>query len=77
MRPSDAPDGADSPSEAEWYTGAMELIATIAPEDLAELDRVCRDQGVSRSDAVETALRWYIEREGEMPPIDDPAAEEI
>ncbi len=47
------------------------ITATLPPEDLAELDRVCRDQGVSRPDAVERALRWYIERGGDLPPVDD------
>ena len=46
------------------------IIATLPPDDLAALDRVCRDQGVSRDDAVESAVRWYIEREGDLPPID-------
>ncbi len=53
------------------------ITATLPPEDLAALDRVCREQGVSRLDAVENALRWYIDREGDLPPIDDPAADEI
>jgi hypothetical protein len=47
------------------------IIATLLPEDLAALDRVCRDQGVSRHDAVESAVRWYIDREGDLPPVDD------
>jgi hypothetical protein len=47
------------------------ITATLPPEDLAALDRVCRDQGVSRRDAVESAVHWYIEREGELPPVDD------
>ena len=49
------------------------LTAALAPEDIAALDQVCRDQGVSRLDAVQDALRWYIDREGYLPPIDDPA----
>jgi len=53
------------------------ITATLPPEDLAALDRVCREQGVSRLDAVENALLWYIDREGDLPPIDDPAADEI
>jgi metal-responsive CopG/Arc/MetJ family transcriptional regulator len=53
------------------------ITATLPPEDLDALDRVCREQGVSRLDAVERALRWYIDREGDLPPIDDPAADEI
>ena len=56
---------------------AMELTASLPPEDLADLDRVCRGQGVNRLDAVQAAVRWYIDREGDLPAIDDPAAEEI
>lgn len=51
------------------------ITASLAPDDLAALDRVCRDQGVSRLDAVESAVRWYIEREGDLPSVDDPADE--
>jgi len=47
------------------------ITASLPPEDLAALDRLCRDQGVSRRDAVESALRWYIEREGDLPSVDD------
>lgn len=47
------------------------ISAALPPEDLAELDRVCRGQGVSRLDAVHEAVRWYIGREGDLPPIDD------
>ncbi len=53
------------------------IIATLPSDDLAALDRLCREQGVSRLDAVESAVRWYIEREGHLPLIDDPAADEI
>jgi hypothetical protein len=53
------------------------ITASLSPDDLAALDRVCRDQGVSRHDAVESAVRWYIEREGDLPPIDDPTADGI
>ena len=60
-----------------WYNGVMELTAALPPEDLADLDRVCRGQGVNRLDAVQAAVRWYIDREGDLPPVDDPAAEEI
>ena len=47
------------------------ITASLPPEDLAALDRVCRDQGVSRLDAVESAVRWYIEREGDLPSVGD------
>jgi hypothetical protein len=48
----------------------MEITAALQPDDLAELDQVCRRRGVSRLDAVHEALRWYIEREGDLPTID-------
>ena len=47
------------------------ITATLPPDDLAALDRVCRDQGVSRPEAVESAVRWYIDREGDLPSVDD------
>jgi metal-responsive CopG/Arc/MetJ family transcriptional regulator len=53
------------------------IAATLPPEDLAALDRLCRDQRMSRDEAVETAVRWYIEREGDLPPVDDPIADDI
>ena len=48
----------------------MEITAAIQPEDLADLDRVCRLQHVSQADAVHEALRFYIDREGDLPTID-------
>ena len=48
----------------------MELTAAIPKDDLAEFDRVCRRQGIGRLDAVHEALRFYIEREGDLPTID-------
>jgi metal-responsive CopG/Arc/MetJ family transcriptional regulator len=47
------------------------IATSLPPEDLAALDRLCRDQRMSRDEAVETALRWYIEREGDLPAVDD------
>src|SRR5437870_2294834 len=46
---------------APWYTGGMEIATVLQLDDLAALDRLCRKQGVSRLDAVNDALRWYIE----------------
>lgn len=48
----------------------MELTHALQPSDLAAFDRVCRRQGISRVEAVEIALRWYIERDGDLPTID-------
>ena len=55
----------------------METAITLPPEDLAELDRVCRYQRVDRAEAVHEAVRWYIGREGDLPPIEDPAGDEF
>ena len=46
------------------------ITATLPLDDLAELDRVCRRHGMSRYDAVNEAVRYYIEREGDLPTID-------
>ena len=48
----------------------MEITVGLQPDDLAELDRVCRQQHVSPVDAVQEAVRFYIEREGDLPAID-------
>ena len=49
----------------------MEITAAIQPDDLADLDRVCRSQGISRDDAVQDAIHWYIDREGNLPLVED------
>lgn len=48
----------------------MRITAALQPDDLAELDRVCREQRVSPAVAVQEAVRFYIEREGDLPTID-------
>jgi hypothetical protein len=48
----------------------MEITTALQPDDLAELDQVCRQQRVSAADAVHEAVRFYIEREGNLPTID-------
>jgi hypothetical protein len=48
----------------------MEITAALQSEDLAELDQVCRVQHVSPADAVHDAVRFYIERAGDLPTID-------
>ena len=55
----------------------METVITAAlpADDLAEFDRLCRQNRVDRTEALYEALRWYIRREGDLPPLDDPAAE--
>jgi hypothetical protein len=49
----------------------LTTIASLLPaEEIAELDRVCRQQHVSPADAVHEAVRFYIERGGDLPIID-------
>ena len=48
----------------------MEITAALQPDDLSELDRVCREQRVSPALALQEAVRFYIEREGDLPTID-------
>jgi len=51
-------------------------IAKLLPRDeLEELDRLRRDQGVSRADAIRDAVRWYV-RWAERLPFEDPIADE-
>ena len=46
------------------------VTASLPPEELAELDRVCRQKRVSRAVAVSDAIRWYIARGGELPEME-------
>lgn len=48
----------------------MEITAALQPTDVAELDQVCRRLGISRFDALNEAVRFYIDREGDLPTID-------
>ena len=48
----------------------MEITARLQPDDLVELERVCREQRVRPAEALHEAVRFYIEREGDLPIID-------
>ena len=54
----------------------MTIATSFPQEELAELDRLRRDQGVSRVEAIRTAVRWYA-RWADQLPVEDPIAEEI
>ena len=56
----------------------MEIAVTtsLPPEEIDELDRVCRRLRVSRPEAVYAAVQWYIGREGDLPPVADPTADD-
>jgi hypothetical protein len=56
---------------------ATPVIAPLLPDELVELDRVCRDHGMSRPHAAVAAIRWYIGVDGDLPAIEDPTADEL
>ena len=49
--------------------GAL-LVVTNLADELAELDQLRREQGVSRAEAVREAIRWYV-RFAELLPVED------
>jgi metal-responsive CopG/Arc/MetJ family transcriptional regulator len=56
----------------------MTTIATSLPQDeLAQLDEIRRDQGLSRAEAVREALRFYVRWADMLPSEDDPTVDEI
>jgi metal-responsive CopG/Arc/MetJ family transcriptional regulator len=52
------------------------VTTALAQEELAELDRVRRQQGLTRAEAVRDAIRWYIGAIGRLPPAEDMSPEE-
>jgi|HubBroStandDraft_4_1064222.scaffolds.fasta_scaffold2375560_1 hypothetical protein len=53
-------------------TGTTKTVVTSLPqEELAELDRVRRRQGLSRSEAVRDAIRWYVGATGWQSPPEE------
>jgi metal-responsive CopG/Arc/MetJ family transcriptional regulator len=54
----------------------MTITTSFAQEELEELDRLRRDQGNSRAEAIRSAVRWYVHWADRLP-SEDPTAEEI
>ena len=54
----------------------MTVTTSFPQDELAELDRLRRGQGVSRAEAIRLAIRWYG-RWAELIPFEDPIADEI
>ncbi len=53
-------------------TRTRKTVTTSLPqEELAELDRVRERQGLSRSEAVRDAIRWYVGAIGRLPPTEE------
>ena len=52
------------------------IAISLPPDELTELDAFRRGHGVSRTEAIREALRWYA-RWAEQLPIEDPIAEDI
>jgi len=53
------------------------ITTTLPPDDLAEFDRVCERQSLSRSQALREAIRWYIGAMWSLPPAEEPLPDEI
>jgi metal-responsive CopG/Arc/MetJ family transcriptional regulator len=53
------------------------LTTTLPPDELAEFDRVCDRQSLSRSQALREAIRWYIGAMRSLPPAEEPSPDEI
>jgi metal-responsive CopG/Arc/MetJ family transcriptional regulator len=51
------------------------IATSLLADELKELDRLRRDQGLSRADAICDAIRWYV-RWAEKLPFEDPTADE-
>ena len=53
-------------------------IATSLPQDdLTELDRLRRSQGLTRAEAMRAAIRWYVAADGQRELAEDPIFDEI
>lgn len=52
------------------------IATSLPPDELEAPDRLQRDQGVSRGEAIREAVRWYA-RWSERLPFEDPIANEI
>jgi metal-responsive CopG/Arc/MetJ family transcriptional regulator len=53
------------------------VTTTLPPDELAEFDRVCHRQSVSRSQALREAIRWYIRAMRSVPLEEEPSPDEI
>lgn len=59
-------------------THAGTTIATsLAPDELAALDRVRSRENLSRAALMREALRWYLAAADRLPPAEDPLPSEI
>jgi len=62
---------------SEMTTRKKTITTTLPPDELAEFDRVCNLQSLSRSQALREAIRWYIGAMRSLPPAEEPLPEEI
>ena len=53
------------------------VATSLPPDEIRELDRVGRDQGLSRAEAVRAAIRWYLGSPYQPAVLEDPTADEI
>jgi len=55
----------------------MTVSTSLPPDEIRELDRVGRDQGLSRAEAVRAAIRWYLDSPHLPAFLEDTMADEI
>ncbi len=55
----------------------MTVTTSLPPDEIRELDRVGRGQGLTRAEAVRTAIRWYLGSPYLPAFFEDPTADEI
>ena len=55
----------------------MTVATSLPADEIRELDRVGRDQGLSRAEAVRAAIRWYLGSPYLPAFVEDPTADEI
>jgi hypothetical protein len=66
------------PERSAMATTARKTVATaLSADELAELDRVCERQDLSRAEAMRTAIRWFIGRASRLPPADHATPDEV
>jgi Ribbon-helix-helix protein, copG family len=52
------------------------IATTLAPDELAALDQLRRDQRISRAEAVRAAVCWYVQWADRLP-VEDPAEDDV
>ena len=55
----------------------MTVTTSLPPDDIRQLDRMGRDQGLSRAEAIRAAIRWYIAMAELLPFTEDQLLDDV